>query len=50
MDKLDEKYAALCEQADQVKAEAQAAGRRRDYLAANPDLPETHTDPIPGVD
>lgn len=30
--------------------ELAAATKRRDYLAANPDLPEANTDPIPGVD
>lgn len=43
IEKLNEEHAALV---DEIKA----ARVRRDYLAQNPDLPETNTDPIPGVD
>jgi hypothetical protein len=47
---LQAKREQIGEQYDLVNEELEAATRRRDYLAQNPDLPEANTDPIPGVD
>jgi hypothetical protein len=50
VEKLQAKREQIGEQYDLVNEELEAATRRRDYLAQNPDLPEANTDPIPGVD
>jgi hypothetical protein len=50
VDKLQTKKLALAAELDALQPEIDAAVARRDYLAANPDLPEADTDPIPGVD
>lgn len=50
VEKLTAKHRALLDEAAAVFDELTAAVKRRDYLAQNPDLPEAHTDPIPGVE
>lgn len=50
VDKLKAKVEAASVELDTVIDDLKAAERRLAYLKANPDLPESNTDPIPGVD
>lgn len=50
VDKLAAKRKALMAELETNLTELDAAEKRRDYLAQNPDLPDNHTTPIPAVD
>lgn len=50
VEKLKTKRAGLAHDLDEVEHDLEQAERRLEYVAANPDLPEAGTDPIPGVD
>lgn len=50
VEKLKTKRAGLAHELEEVEHELEQAERRLEYVAANPDLPEANTDPIPGID
>lgn len=50
VDNIEKKLTKLRGEITPLEAELTQAKARRDYLAQHPDLPETNTDPIPGVD
>lgn len=50
VDKLAAKRKDLVAELQALDVDLVAAEKRLDYLKANPDLPESNTDPIPGVD
>lgn len=50
VDKLKAKRDQAAAEVIALNGELDVAIRRRDYLKANPDLPEANTEPIPGVD